>query len=418
MAKRTDFPDNISANAKKLCAESEKSDIKNNISEVIALLEEAYKDSPESRSVLIKLSDAYLESGSPGKAVRLLEGASFSDDDTELQQCLADAYAERKWGKKAIAQYKKCLSSDYIYPELIQDFSEFMLDSGEHRVLLGTVSELLEKRSSAPADDVAAMCIAMIYSAIGDCAANNIKSDTGADFMKNYLEKNPEASDKAFFTNIIRYLSGTPNDRSITKITDQLFRTMADSIPSVTSDNDFQHAAADFEISLILYSNDVNPLTIFAMRTAKLRFASASDDRDTLRYLVFDAKMTIVDILRNNSISTSSFRNTYPFLWSLISGFVTGAEKTPDLKKFARDEIYSELKNASPDLMKILESNLAPDGFAALKKFISSSDSAPGPAVYSGNKTVRKTAVSSKTAPNAPCPCGSGKKYKKCCGLK
>ena len=31
MAKRTDFPDNISANAKKLCAESEKNDIKENI---------------------------------------------------------------------------------------------------------------------------------------------------------------------------------------------------------------------------------------------------------------------------------------------------------------------------------------------------------------------------------------------------
>ena len=32
-------------------------------------------------------------------------------------------------------------------------------------------------------------------------------------------------------------------------------------------------------------------------------------------------------------------------------------------------------------------------------------------------KTVRKT-VKQKVGRNDPCPCGSGKKYKKCCGLK
>ena len=33
------------------------------------------------------------------------------------------------------------------------------------------------------------------------------------------------------------------------------------------------------------------------------------------------------------------------------------------------------------------------------------------------NKIVRKPAVSKKVGRNDPCPCGSGKKYKKCCGL-
>ena len=32
-------------------------------------------------------------------------------------------------------------------------------------------------------------------------------------------------------------------------------------------------------------------------------------------------------------------------------------------------------------------------------------------------KVVRKPATSSKVGRNDPCPCGSGKKYKKCCGL-
>ncbi|MCD7751986.1 MAG: SEC-C domain-containing protein [Lachnospiraceae bacterium] len=36
----------------------------------------------------------------------------------------------------------------------------------------------------------------------------------------------------------------------------------------------------------------------------------------------------------------------------------------------------------------------------------------------SGEKTVKKTEPVKKIYPNDPCPCGSGKKYKKCCGRK
>ena len=37
-----------------------------------------------------------------------------------------------------------------------------------------------------------------------------------------------------------------------------------------------------------------------------------------------------------------------------------------------------------------------------------------------GDGTVKKAPVVKKkeVGPNEPCPCGSGKKYKKCCGLK
>ena len=37
---------------------------------------------------------------------------------------------------------------------------------------------------------------------------------------------------------------------------------------------------------------------------------------------------------------------------------------------------------------------------------------------FAGDKSIiRKPAVSKKVGRNDPCPCGSGKKYKKCCGL-
>jgi len=373
-------------------------------------------DSPGSKSEILKLAAEYLENDNPGKAVKLLENAGISENDAEIQHMLAVAYAERKWGKKAIAQYTKCLSADKLSPSLIQDFSEFMLDSGEHKELKNTLLDLLEKHGSDL--EAAAMCIAMLYSMLGDCLQNKTETDFTPDFLKEYLEKNPKAAEKTFFASIIRYLAGTPNDISITPVTDRLIRIMADSIPSVISDMTFQKAVADFELSLILYANMVDPLTILGMRTAKLKFADPKkDDTDNLKYLVFDAKMTVVDTLRVKPIDLSGFAASFPYIWSLISGFVNGAVNAKDLKQFTRNEIYSELRGASPRLTDIFRRNLSPDGFAALSSFLNTPQKNAKPVTAKRNIN-KNQAVSSKIAPNAPCPCGSGKKYKKCCGLK
>ncbi|WP_049962940.1 SEC-C metal-binding domain-containing protein [Ruminococcus sp. HUN007] len=373
-------------------------------------------DSPGSKSEILKLAAEYLENDNPGKAIKLLENTSVSENDDEIQHMLAVAYADRKWSKKAIAQYRKCLASDRISSSLIQDYSEFMLDSGEHEELKNTLLDLLGRLD--PAGDNSAMCIAMLYSMLGDCKLNKIETDITPDFLKEYLGNNPKAAGKAFFSSIIRYLSGTPNDISITPVTDRLIKIMADAVPSVVSDTEFQKAAAEFEISLILYANMVDPLTLLGMRTAKLKFADPKHDNiSMLRYLVFDAKMTVVDNIRTKTPDTSRFASSFPYLWSLISGFVNGALISRDLKQFTRSEIYSDLRNASPELTAILKSNLSPDGFAALNSFLNTPASAAG--VTAGRKNTNKNqAVSSKISPNAPCPCGSGKKYKKCCGLK
>ena len=376
MAKCTVLSDNISENAKKLCAEA----------------------------------SAYLESGNPGKAVKLLESSPVTETDPELSRLLAEAYAERKWGKKATVQYLKCIEADSPSPELIQDFAEHLLDSEEHRLLSEVLSETMEKEK--PGSDTAAMCIAMLYATLGDCMTKNKKTHLQPDLIKEYLAASPKAANKQFFIKILRFLAGTPNDKTISETANRMIKIMTEHIPSLPDDRDFQNAAAEFEISLILYSNDVSPLTVLAMRTAKLRFASPSDNTDYLRYLVFDARMSFLDIVRKSPVQTSEFSKYYPFLWTLVSDFITRALNAPDLKQFIRDEIYSDLRNASPGLMKIFREKLSDDTFKALKRFVDS----PEPALK--RNACAKSGKVEKIPPNSPCPCGSGKKFKKCCGLK
>ena len=40
------------------------------------------------------------------------------------------------------------------------------------------------------------------------------------------------------------------------------------------------------------------------------------------------------------------------------------------------------------------------------------------PGAFKGMMGPAKTDAKKKVKPNAPCPCGSGKKFKKCCGKK
>ena len=76
----------------------------------------------------------------------------------------------------------------------------------------------------------------------------------------------------------------------------------------------------------------------------------------------------------------------------------------------------SEIENppALPDEIPEKDEDI-PDGRKALDKIL---------AQYGGREKVReqlmqsisKAAARKKIGPNDPCPCGSGKKYKKCCG--
>ncbi|WP_044974494.1 SEC-C metal-binding domain-containing protein [Ruminococcus sp. HUN007] len=83
--------------------------------------------------------------------------------------------------------------------------------------------------------------------------------------------------------------------------------------------------------------------------------------------------------------------------------------RMPEFKGHTPDEATAELTKMNRELKKQIISNLdnlygaAPVNHMLKDPFLT----------FSG-----ELASTVKTSPNSPCPCGSGKKYKKCCGLK
>ena len=106
-----------------------------------------------------------------------------------------------------------------------------------------------------------------------------------------------------------------------------------------------------------------------------------------------------------------------------LSEFLEGimnAKNEDELRIFARQSIYSDVRNPSKELIKTFEQHLNKADFELFKKAVCTPKKPSNPVtpVYTALSKKSKHITSNKIAPNSECPCGSGKKYKKCCGLK
>ena len=81
-------------------------------------------------------------------------------------------------------------------------------------------------------------------------------------------------------------------------------------------------------------------------------------------------------------------------------------KKTEDAAEETEQEETSEKKYSDDDVQKAAEKFMKREQVAVPTSINLEGDSAPV------NRTVKKV----KVGRNDPCPCGSGKKYKKCCG--
>lgn len=121
------------------------------------------------------------------------------------------------------------------------------------------------------------------------------------------------------------------------------------------------------------------------------------------------------------------------FAPDVLTTFLAGAAETSDglddvteadirrgfVDRAARMDLPASIRAAVPDLCGAFLEDLETRGRLADGRILASFVRAARPAFESSSgvqKTFRRP--STKLSPNAPCPCGSGRKYKKCCEAK
>jgi len=409
MAINAKLPDNMTPHAKELYDKCDLLSLENDLPEIIRLLEEAMSECPDSEEIIIRLASSYRLSGSIGKAIRLLETtAEQNGASTGLDLELANSYAERKWNKKAKQKYSDCLGSSDINAEMIQDIAESCLDMGEYEFLSRSLSDLIEKASDPFDADTASACMAMIYAMINECSDRQTECEFSPDFIKSYSEKHRDKITDTFYINTVRRFSQTPNEASVLP----LFRSMVDMIvglmPEIADNVEFHKVLVEFELSVVLFTNDVTPLTILAMRNSKEFMGTTNENRDEIHYLIFDAALALIDAAAKKLVTVKdaeAFAGKYVYLWQLIYKLTNAVFGAPDLKLFFQNYVYTNMKDATPGFCEQLSKNMPEDQYEKIM-------------LFKNAKPVSGSVRSSKISPNTPCPCGSGKKYKKCCGLK
>lgn len=420
-------PENISSDIAKMCDESDKLTSTGKYIDSVAILEKAYSEAPDSRKVILKLASAYRNSGNAGKSIKILENAlEKNPDDIEYHHQLANSYFERKWNKKAVAKFNECLESDAVYPEIIQDLSDYFLENKEHKILTERLENLMSDFRQKNLDtQLLAMCTAMIFVCADDSRVNGEDTKITADYLNVIAEKYPDIITPSFCADVISFMSDTPNGFSALTLFNELIAIMYKLCSTLKNDNNFRKACAQFEMSVIVYNADVNNISVYAMRAVNAYFKTSEYDENLMKYLIFSAKMDIVESARKTPINAlaNDFKNKYHCLWTFVSEFLEGimnAKNEDELRIFARQSIYSDVRNPSKELIKTFEQHLNKADFELFKKAVCTPQKPSKPVAPARPALAKKSKhiTSNKIAPNSECPCGSGKKYKKCCGLK
>lgn len=187
---------------------------------------------------------------------------------------------------------------------------------------------------------------------------------------------------------------------SMREILNQILKTARQALPEkkplweqTQEKIDLMFLMRDPETSLIL------------KRVAGASADEAGMEKDPMyeRFVRLDSKLCILEEWPGNREELDKFRDNYPAACRGIEDFIRQLENAPSMDPI-RETMLKEYER--------LEKNY--DGFY----YIRYPDRKPGKMkqIWDSNQdgTFRRTGK--KTGRNDPCPCGSGKKYKNCCG--
>ncbi|MDD2596686.1 MAG: SEC-C metal-binding domain-containing protein, partial [Candidatus Cloacimonetes bacterium] len=190
-----------------------------------------------------------------------------------------------------------------------------------------------------------------------------------------------------------------------------------------TEDMDSDHLNRDllintlFEIASNAYGRREEQMGSDALREIERRvLLEVVDDewRDHLHEM---------DLLKEG-VYLRSYANKDPLIeykkesYTLFEGLITRIQETVSKRVFTT---YLVSRQQMQDMMKgAVVSHQEVNSFASGEQFESSATSAPNfsaPSAAGSELKPRPVRVEEKVGRNDPCPCGSGKKYKKCCGI-
>ncbi len=375
----------------------------------ICLLEQITREYPDFSVVNCLLGDAYLENGNSNKAIRMFEKLVAQDsNNAAFMRRLARAYAIRGWNRKAVDQYRRALSLDEDNISLWMGLINCYLATHEYELAQETVFEGLAVSNRNGWDN-----LELYYFIIQiDIFTRNF---TGmkkhlAEMQNKAVEKEEEKANVAWF---------------LATLAKKIHTIGLHEEASVTIDAAFALLPDDAELTEI--KKEITAEAGLQLKLKELKEGASIDSR-LGEMLEFELQMC------NDPSCTECAVTQYLFEMNVIMELVYFRKEILKLKK-SYPELYALKKEFFITVLnRKKEEHLCNTYYKKHEKFIKlhpekfgidDDDEEYDGKFYSDYDEDDEDEYSvpqpykrqePKVGRNAPCPCGSGKKYKKCCG--
>lgn len=381
-----------------------------NLKRAISLLEDINRGYPDLSVVESMLGEAYLANNNTGKAIKIFEelvkkhpeNASFSGE-------LANSYLDRGWHKKAIDAYKKAIELDRDNIALWLRLSEAYMTNGEFIKAEGTLKEALRLSDEEESGIQTAIYFDFLMIEV---RKGNI------DGLKEYLEKltaialgNQEERDIIagvllnIAQNMCEYEIYEPakemllaaqkiiTDDKGKEIVDELIKRLDNpiyfdsEIDRFDEDKKYNEEFISFVEAMLLPDENIGEDEIVVECTRR-----ATEKNFLEKFFLYKKYINML-------------MEDYPGIYEELEDY------------FKRMENHKERRNRIKECNAILDNNSAymESVFGRMEKEDCFDDDE-----FNASRDYEIIEPYIRQEPkvgrNDPCPCGSGKKYKKCCG--
>ncbi len=367
----------------------------------IQCLEAVVKIYPDYNVINSLLGDVYLENNNSGKAIRIFEKlVAREPSNAGYVRRLAYSYSTRGWHHKAIERYRQALALDEDNLSLWMGLTGSYLETDDITAATKTLHEGLSVSNKKGWDNLTLYFQIIII---------DLVTENHEDLNQHLQElKSKALLDQKNKTNTAWFLASIASKLATAGLHElaidavETASTLLPDDPEIASITEgiSEQSRIDLKMDEVIedptIDNNLPRLLDFAINRC--------DDTTCLDCQLeeFNLEMEIIMEMDSLRSDLARLKKNYPGLYKLKAEFfdlVVNRKK----EKFLLDTYFKKLqyfKKTFPEVYDFDDEDF--------------DEEAGGPeADYFGEPHIRSEP---KTGRNEPCPCGSGKKYKKCCG--
>lgn len=368
--------------------------------------EEAHRYFPNELIFLYKMVQAQRRTGNTGKAVKNAEILVKKDAGNKwFRRELALSYMERGYTRKAFQAFDKayelgCRDNDFLitYSILCNEYEEF--EKG-----INILFEVVDKKQKWTAESQQENVEAFLGMITMSLSMEGKRLTEILDKFMFFLKQHPGVTDDFAKEMIMALGMITVSSIDLKEEERGQIQELLSLLGKKTVSDEVKAALNYCRMGLILGKIEKDSRIGDTLKSGIQSFLFMEDDVRLKKYAMMDTELCMLKEREEILPQLDVLEEDYPEYYSAMEEFAQRLRKNENLE-YTKNRILKEYIRLNEEC----------DGGFYFEKYPEEKPASKGGLVYSGDNEMPYVRSGKKIGRNDPCPCGSGKKYKQCCG--